>query len=76
MIQACYDCPFEIEGKRVEFKPIDYDIDNVSLAKLRSDPKLREQTKYTLRQIQYVDRNDPLYAWYSPPLTKEVNLNI
>lgn len=72
MISSCMDCPGEVEGKRVEFKIPDYDVENIPISKLLTDSKLRDQTKTTLRQIQYSDRNDYLCSWFFPTLPKEV----
>ena len=43
MIAECMDCSGEIDGKRVEFKIPDFDIDTLDLGKLKSDSKYLEQ---------------------------------
>lgn len=74
MISSCMDCPGEVDGKRVEFKIPDYDVETTVISKIQSDPKLREQMRITLRQIQYSERNDYLNSWFFPTLPKEVTV--
>ena len=62
MISACMDCPAEIEGKRVEFRVPEFDLDSIEISKV-NDPKYIDQCKIQLRNIQYQDRNDDLNSW-------------
>jgi len=76
MISACMDCPSEIDGKRVEFRIPDFDIDVIDIGKLRdpNDTKYIEKCRLSIRQIQYGDRNDYLNSWYYPAMAKETSL--
>jgi hypothetical protein len=74
MISSCMDSPSEINGKRVEFKIPDFDIDIPDIINKLKERKSGEQYKLGIRQVQHSDQNDPLNAWYHPTIPAAVHV--
>ncbi len=69
------DCSAEIDGKRVEFRIHDNELDAIDLSKLSTDAKYAEGIRNSLKQLHYADRNDDVNSWYHPGTSKEVRAN-
>jgi hypothetical protein len=72
MISACMDCSAEIDGKRVEFKVPELELEQADLGKIANDPKYNETIRQNFRHLNTADRNDDLNSWYHPGFHKEV----
>ena len=62
MISASMDCSSEIDGKRVEFRVPEFDLETIDITKL-NDIKYIDQCKTNLRTVLTCERNDELNSW-------------
>jgi len=74
MLASCMDCPGEIDGKRVEFRIPEFDIESIDLNRLKEDAKYNDQIRQNVRSVHSSDRYDSLNSWYHPTIPKDVHI--